>query len=128
MKSYTATGKKLPEPKSAEKPTRRFSKSSAESVSKKIAKPAEPESHPVAKPKDPRNERLYLLIKDPEDAATLTKIRQACDRNLGIQEVILVFKNNGEKQILKMPFKVEISDELKTELIKILGEENLKVK
>ena len=128
LKSYTATGKKLPEPKSAEKPTRRFSRSSAESVSKTVSRPTEPESLPVAKPKDPRNERLYLLIKDPEDAATLTKIRQACDRNLGIQEVILVFKNNGEKQILKMPFKVEISDELKTELIKILGEENLKVK
>ena len=126
LKNYQSTGQTLPAPKSSEKSSRRFFKSSAEHVSE--AKIPESTDQPVVKPKDLRSEKLYLLIKNPDDAETLTKIRKICDLNLGVQEVILVFKDNDEKRILKMPFRVEINDNLKKELTDILGEENIKVK
>ena len=78
-------------------------------------------------PKDPRKERLYLLIEDANDTDTLSAIRRLADLNPGFQEVVLVLKDGERKRPLRMPFKVEVSDDLLGKLEDLLGEERVKV-
>ena len=78
-------------------------------------------------PKDPRKEKLFILLDNLNDTELLTKIRQLADNNMGVQETVLVFYENGAKQALKMPFKVDICDELLTELKGLVGEDHIKV-
>lgn len=68
------------------------------------------------------------MIENPEDTETLTTIRRLADLNIGFQEVVLVMKEGAEKRPLKMPFKVDVTDELLTKLRELIGEEKVKVK
>lgn len=79
-------------------------------------------------PKDPRKERLYLLIENAEDTEVLTAIRRLADLNLGFTEVVLVLKDGETKRPLRMPFKVEICEDLMGKLRELLGEDKVKVK
>ena len=72
-------------------------------------------------PNDPRSERLYCLVKDPNNVNTLTEIKHLCDLHPGVQEIILVLKENGEKRPIRLPFHVEASDDLTTPLKTLLG-------
>ena len=83
---------------------------------------------PTEPPKDPRKERVFILINDPNDTDTLSALRRLCDTNIGFQDVILVLVENGEKKPLKMPFKVDASEDFVTKLKELIGEENVKLK
>ena len=130
LENYQPTNTKLAAPKSA--PTdgrRKYRKSSAEKVHGGAQIEAL-ETRRIIKepPKDPRKERLYLLIENPDDTDTLAAIRRLADLNLGVQDVILVLKDGETKRPLKMPFRVEVNDDLLTKLKDLLGENNVKVK
>lgn len=77
-------------------------------------------------PKDTRKERLYILIEDASDTETLTTIRRLADLNPGFQEVVLVIRDDGSKRALKMPFKVEVSDDLLDKLRELVGNDGVK--
>ena len=49
------------------------------------------------------------------------------DIYLGMQEVVLVIRDGEAKKPIRMPFKVEVCDELLTKLRDLLGEANVKV-
>ena len=78
-------------------------------------------------PKDPRKERLYILIEDTSDTDTLTAIRRLADLNPGFQEVVLVLKDGERKRPLRMPFKVEVSEDLLGKLKELVGNEAVKI-
>ena len=78
-------------------------------------------------PKDPRKEKLFFLMKNPDDTDVLMKIRELARNNIGVQEVVMVIKENGEKHALKMPFKVDICSDLLGGMKELIGEENIKV-
>ena len=78
-------------------------------------------------PKDPRKERLYILIENPNDTDTLSAIRRLADLNPGFQEVVLVLRDGERKRPLKMPFKVEVSDDLLEKLKELVGNEAVKI-
>ena len=78
-------------------------------------------------PKDPRKQKLFLLIDNLNDVELLTKIRHLAGLNAGFQEVILVTFEKGEKQILKMPFKMDVSPDLLEKLKSLLGADHVKV-
>ena len=135
LENYQPTGTKLAAPaKAPEEKGRRGGKSSAERVYS--GKNKAPSSAPTAEethvlkepPKDHRKEKLYVLIEKPDDTKTLEKIRRICENNSGVQEIILVFKEGDSKRPLKMPFKIDISDELVTKLNELLGERCVVVK
>ena len=131
LENYKSTGTKLAAPVAAPSTgKKRYSRSSAERVYSSAPSNAPIEQPRVLKepPKDPRKERLYLLIENANDPETLTAIRRLADIYLGMQEVVLVVKDGEEKKPLKMPFKVEISDELIGKLCELLGEDKVKVK
>ena len=89
--------------------------------------PTEPPRVLVNPPKDTRKERLYLLVEEPENIDILSGIRRLADIHLGFQEVVLVVRENDAKRALKMPFRVEVSEELLKNLRELLGEGNVKV-
>lgn len=138
LESYQPTGTKLAMPaKAPEKSYRRSSRTSAERVYRGSGAKGAPSKVPqtidtprvlAEPPKDPRKERLYLLIKNPDDTETLAAIRRLADINLGFQEVVMVLKDGETKRPLRMPFKVEVTDELMKSLKELLGEECVKVK
>ncbi len=139
LENYVSTGTRLAPPKLApQKYGRKNARSSAERVysgkksydSGGSAAEIKNETRRIYTPpvKDPRKEKLYLLIENPEDHETLSQIRRLADINLGFQEVILVIIENGEKRALKMPFKVEITDDLLNNLRELIGDEKVKVK
>ncbi|MBQ8156244.1 DNA polymerase III subunit alpha [Candidatus Saccharibacteria bacterium] len=138
LESYQPTGTKLAMPvKAPEKSYRRSSRTSAERVYRGSGAKGAPSKVPqtidtprvlAEPPKDPRKERLYLLIKNPDDTETLASIRRLADINLGFQEVVMVLKDGETKRPLRMPFKVEVTDELMKSLKELLGEECVKVK
>ena len=92
------------------------------------AKLPEPEGGARRPKKDPRSEKVYILVEDLEDVETLTAIRRLADIYIGVQEVVLVIYENGSKRALKMPFRVEVCEELVTKLKELVGEAGVKVK
>ena len=132
LEAYKPTGVKLAAPVLAPGDNkRRYGKSSAEKVygAKHNNVPKDDTPHIItAPPKDPRKERLYLLVENPEDTETLAAIRRLADINIGVQDVVLVLKDGEAKRPLKMPFRVEISNELLEKLKELLGEDKVKVK
>jgi len=81
----------------------------------------------VTPPKDTRHEKVYILVKEPNNVDTLTAIKQVCDRNLGMQDVILVLQEGEEKKALKMPFRVEGGEGFVKEMKTVVGEDCVKV-
>jgi DNA polymerase-3 subunit alpha len=136
LENYVSTGQKLPAPVDAPKGNRRGggrrSSSSAERVYTGARKPApvsdEPHHVITEPPKDPRKERVFILIENPNDTETLSALRRLCDINLGFQDVILVLEEKGEKKPLKMPFKVDASDDFLAKLKELIGEDKVKLK
>ena len=132
LEQYKTTGTKLAAPvASSDNGRRRNFKSSAERVYKGDNLNQAPSDLPkrIIKepPKDPRKERLYILIENAEDTELLTAIRRLADIYLGVQDVVLVLKEGEEKKPLKMPFRVEVNDELISKLKELVGEEKVRV-
>ncbi|MBQ3309051.1 DNA polymerase III subunit alpha [Candidatus Saccharibacteria bacterium] len=82
---------------------------------------------PVTPPENHRHERLFCLIKDPENTDTLSEIKHLCDNHPGVQEIILVLQDESGKKPLRMPFKVEASEELIKPLEALLGTDCVKI-
>ena len=136
LESYQPTGTKLAAPGLApSSPRGRRSKTSADKVYNKGSSTGAPSSAPAIDaprvlknpPKDPRKERLYVLIEDANDTDTLTAIRRLADLNPGFQDVVLVLRDGERKRPLRMPFRVEVSDELMGKLKELVGEERVKL-
>ena len=125
LENYVATGARMPAPVASPR-TRRYSKVSAEGVSKRASGVQQPVI-PAKPVEDPRKKRLFCLVKEPENTDLLSKIKQNCDLHPGFQEVILVLQDESGKKPLRMPFKVDATEELTTPLVELLGEDCVKV-
>lgn len=126
LEGYQATGQKLALPKeAAPRPTRR---SRATSVGGGGSAPQveEPVRH-IVPPKDTRRERLYVLVEDPNNVDMLNEIRRLCELNPGVQEVVMVLKDETGKRPIRLPFRVEATDELTGPLAELLGAQCVKV-
>ena len=122
LENYKSTGEKIPEPAGGAK-----RKYSGKSEYKKAIQPEPEKPEPIAIPKNHRNERLYVLLEDPNNADTLNQIRHLCDKNPGLQEIVLVLKEGEDKRPLRLPFRVAVGPELIDPLKELLGEEKVKI-
>lgn len=121
LENYQATGTRIAKP---------WTKAEVEGAARwrqKIATEIEAPKVLKSIPKDPRKQKLFLLIDNLEDARILTEIKRISDLNSGFSEVVLVTKENGEKQVLKMPFKIEIGSEVLGDFKGLLGDDHVKV-
>ena len=71
--------------------------------------------------------KLFIHVKDPDNQAALMQIKQTCNDFPGINEIVLVL-GEDKKSAIKMPFRVDTSDELIGRLVKILGEDAVVLK
>ncbi|MBQ3296448.1 DNA polymerase III subunit alpha [Candidatus Saccharibacteria bacterium] len=121
LENYQATGTRIAKP---------WTRAEVEGTSKWRQKMAtEIEAPKVLKnvPKDPRKQKLFLLIDNMDDTRILTEIKRISDLNSGFSEVVLVTYENGQKQILKMPFKVDLGSDALDDFKGLLGEDHVKV-
>jgi len=96
---YTPTGKDFEVPEVPKK-----SKSASSYRPKTVATSVEP--------------KLYVHIKKPDDNQKLLELKQLLNKYPGDQEVVLVL-GEADKSALKLPFKVEASEDLVVEIGKI---------
>ncbi len=127
-RNYQLTGKKLEVPAEAAPQRRRRAPRPTADQNKDGEEKPKP-AMPVAAtpPKDHRNEKLYVLIENVNDTESLSQIRRLCELNPGVQEIVLVLKDKNGKRPLKLPFHVDVTDELTGGLKELLGEQCVKV-
>jgi DNA polymerase-3 subunit alpha len=102
--AYQATGRKPKTPKEA-KPTSRAPKTDTAVATK----------------------RLYIRLKNAEDNQTLMTLKQIIDANKGDTEVVLVLGNDDQKQIIKLPPRIDHRAEVMGSLHELVGASNVKL-
>lgn len=116
LKNHKPTGKKFkkPTPKKTDFKAVRESKSDEPEKKVKIVD-------------NTNTNRLFLLVKDPEDYSVLEQVKRICKSNEGLTEVVLVLGEN-KKSAIKMPFRVGDDTEMIDDLVKLLGEDAVVLK
>lgn len=71
--------------------------------------------------------KLFVHVKDPDNQTALMQIRSECSHFPGLSDIVLVLGPDKQSAI-KMPFRVDGSDELIGRLVKILGEDAVVLK
>lgn len=71
--------------------------------------------------------KVFVHIKNPDDQNSLMLLKKACSNFPGLSDMVLVLGEDKQSAI-KMPFRVDGSDELIGNLVKILGEDAVVLK
>lgn len=125
LQEYESTGRKMEAPKArANVPAVR--------VAAKKSYPGKPASAPtVAMPQrhtapvvevEVPPKKLFVHIKDPDDHPSLLRLKEVCRQHPGEGDIILVL-GEEKKSALRLPFRVNSSDELIGALVRDLGED-----
>jgi DNA polymerase III alpha subunit len=72
--------------------------------------------------------RLYIRLKNAEDSAIMVAIKQIIDSNSGSTEVVLVLGADDQKQIIKLPPKIDHTSSVMASLHELVGEPNVKIR
>ncbi len=70
---------------------------------------------------------VYVHVKDTNNQDALIEVKKACSLFPGLCDMVLVL-GPDKASAIKMPFKVEASDDLVGRLVKILGEDAVAIK
>jgi DNA polymerase-3 subunit alpha len=106
--AYQATGKKKKTP----------------AVNKKVAAKVAKKTGEEAILADPR---LYIRLTTSENEQILRSLKQTLDGNLGETEVVLVLGEADNKQVVKLPDRVDSNDVVLSNLRELVGAENVKL-
>lgn len=75
----------------------------------------------------PPVKKLFVHVKDPEDHAALLSLKQVCGNFVGNTDIVLVL-GADKTSAIRLPFRVDASEELIGELVKLLGEDCVALK
>lgn len=120
LQEYESTGSKMKRPKPGSVKATRVSKQKSEN---EVTAPAE--SYTLVETHS--KQKLYVHIKDPDDRESLLALKQTCSRFIGPIEIVLVL-GAAKKSAIKLPFRVDVNDDLLGALVKILGEDSVVLK
>ncbi|MBC7512496.1 DNA polymerase III subunit alpha [Candidatus Saccharibacteria bacterium] len=81
----------------------------------------------VYTPHVPLVRKLFVHIKNPDDADSLMQLKDICSKFPGSSDIVLVL-GTEKKSAIKLPFKVEDSDDLIDRLVRELGEDAVIIK
>lgn len=121
LQSYQSTGQKMEKPKAS--PRVKVSRASKPKANMAAATsgPSKAAAQPVFSPPiEPK--KLYVKIKNPDDVATLSSLKQICSLHSGLTDIVLVL-GEDKKSAIRLPFRVDSSDELIGQLVKILSKD-----
>lgn len=129
LRGYESTGRKMEAPKmSAKVKATRVAEFRAKKLGKSVAAPTSspPVDTPAPKPRPvmdiPPPKKMFVHIKDPQDQNALLQLKQTCSNHAGTTDIVLVL-GEDKKSAIKLPFRVDGSDDLVGELVKQLGED-----
>jgi len=129
LRGYESTGRKMEAPKmSAKVKATRVAEFRAKKLGKSVAAPTSspPVDTPAPKPRPvmdiPPPKKMFVHIKDPQDQNALLQLKQTCSNHAGTTDIVLVL-GEDKKSAIKLPFRVDGSDDLVSELVKQLGED-----
>lgn len=127
LRNYESHGQKMAAPKATRKllPTTRKKADSAPAA-KAEATSAPAASSYVAVEVEPVK-KLFVHVKNPDDAETLMKLKQTCSEFPGVNDIVLVL-GEEKKAAIKMPFKVDGGNPLIGALVKLVGEDAVVLK
>jgi DNA polymerase-3 subunit alpha len=101
-----------------------------QSTGKKLKIPSQQKSlkaTKTSKNEEQQNERLYIRMQNTSDVEKLTLLKQAIDAQAtGDEEVVLIIGSGEAKQAIRLPQRINIDDEIITELSNIFGSDNIK--
>jgi len=115
LSEYQSTGAKMKKPKPKKVETKRVT---AKNMPETVSAPVEEVD---------LSKKLYVHIKDPDDHDSLLKLKKLCSDYPGEFDIVLVL-GADKKSAIKLPFRVDTNDKLMSELVKILGEDCVKLK
>ena len=72
--------------------------------------------------------RLYIKLSEGGDQEMLRGIKKLIDDHSGSTEVVLVLGDTEDRQVIKLPMKVESSKEIRTSLRALVGDKNVILK
>ncbi len=131
LSGYESTGRKMRKPKPSAKVTATRVTPTTGSETEGSSSPAPRVDVAVLSDQDHATKhsanKLYVHIKNPDDHDSLLMLKQVCSRFIGITDIVLVL-GEGKKSAIKLPFKVDPTDELVGALVKILGEDAVVLK
>lgn len=115
LNDYQSTGARMkkPKPRKVE--------------SKRVPAKNMPETVSAAVEEVDLSKKLYVHIKDPDDHESLLQLKKVCSDYPGEFDIVLVL-GADKKSAIKLPFRVDTNDKLMSELVKILGEDCVKIK
>jgi hypothetical protein len=133
LRDYESTGRKMEAPKmSAKVKAIRVAEFRAKHTGGgEVSAPATtmPEEKPAAVAEKPRPvldipviKKLFVHIKTPDNHDALLALKQTCGNYVGKTDIILVL-GADKKSAIKLPFRVDASDALIGDLVKLLGED-----
>jgi DNA polymerase-3 subunit alpha len=132
LRTYESNGRKMVKPKGgpvkAVRTPRAKSNFGGGKFNQQAAQPAAAPRERIGPP--PTAEvlkKVFVHVKDPEDQTSLMQIRNECSHFPGLSDMVLVLGPDKQSAI-KMPFRVDGSDELIGRLVKILGEDAVVLK
>lgn len=73
-------------------------------------------------------ERLYVRLVSGEDHETLMSLKQMIDENKGETEVVLVLGSNENRQVIKLPMKMQHNKAAIDKLRELVGVPNVKIR
>jgi len=131
LHTYESTGRKMEAPKMSSKvKAMRVAEYKAKRTGGGVSAPAStmPEEKKVTAPPPrpimdiPPVKKLFVHIKDPDNHEALLALKRTCGEFAGNTDIVLVL-GAGKKSAIKLPFRIDGSDELLGELVKLLGED-----
>lgn len=129
LRNYESHGNKMAKPKAhtANVMAKRNAKATAKSQEQNAAPAAKKENYSYTVLAAEPVKKLYVHVKNPDDQASLMKLKQISGEFPGVTDIVLVL-GADKKSAIKMPFKVDGSNGLIGELVKLLGEDAVVLK
>ncbi|PLS81926.1 DNA polymerase III subunit alpha [Candidatus Saccharibacteria bacterium] len=118
----TATREKLPERRRPFGPGAKVAATAPKDETKYIYTPVLDEDAPT-----PVKTKIYVHVKNPNDHDSLLKLKQTFNKYPGESEIILVL-GADKKSAIRLPFRTNPTDELRSDISHLYGEECVAIK
>lgn len=133
LRTYESTGRKMESPKASAakvKATRvsSYKPKDATTLSRPVKKQT---GQPAEKPRPildiPPVKKLFVQVKNPDNQDSLLQLKRLCSDHTGNTDIVLVL-GEDKKSAIRLPFRVDSTDELLGKLVKLLGEDCVALK
>jgi DNA polymerase-3 subunit alpha len=131
LRTYEGTGRKMETPRmSSQVKAMRVAEHRAKKTGGSVSAPASSPPIETPAPKEslrpimdiPPVKKLFVHVKEPDDHNALMELKRTCSEFSGNTDIVLVL-GADKKSAIKLPFRVDGSDDLISSLVKQLGED-----